>query len=83
MPKNGDVLLDTSIIVDHLRGKLELGAALSRAEEFFVPLPVLGELLSEPGGRATSQIQFSGLKNSCALRPYSCQMKEPRSDTRW
>jgi len=45
MPTSGDVLLDTSIIVDHLRARIDLTEHLQQAERVLLPLPALGELL--------------------------------------
>ena len=39
------MILDTSIVIDHLRGNIAVTARLEAADRIFVPLQVLGELL--------------------------------------
>ncbi|MGV3533606.1 MAG: type II toxin-antitoxin system VapC family toxin [Chthoniobacteraceae bacterium] len=41
----GGILLDSSVIIAHFRGKLDLFEHVSTAEPLFVPLVALGELL--------------------------------------
>ncbi|HEX4139346.1 MAG TPA: type II toxin-antitoxin system VapC family toxin [Candidatus Methylacidiphilales bacterium] len=45
MPGIGDVLLDTSVAVAHLRGNPSVALKLAQADALFLPLVALGELL--------------------------------------
>lgn len=38
------VLLDTSVVIDHLRGKIDIAENVPPAEPLFLPLTALGEL---------------------------------------
>ena len=38
------VLLDTSVVIDHLRGKIDTAEKAPPAEPLFLPLTALGEL---------------------------------------
>ena len=38
------VLLDTSVVIDHLRGKIDIAEKAPPAEPLFLPLTALGEL---------------------------------------
>jgi len=43
-PMNGNVLLDTTVVVAHLRGDAALTARLQQADALYLPLTALGEL---------------------------------------
>ena len=38
------ILLDSSVVIPHLRGRLDLGAQVAPGEPLFLPLTALGEL---------------------------------------
>ena len=38
------ILLDSSVVIPHLRGRLDLAAQVAPAEQLFLPLTALGEL---------------------------------------
>jgi predicted nucleic acid-binding protein len=38
------ILLDSSVVIPHLRGRLDLGAQVASSEPLFLPLTALGEL---------------------------------------
>lgn len=38
------VLLDTSVVIDHLRGKINIAEKMASADPLFLPLTALGEL---------------------------------------
>ena len=59
---NGNVLLDTTIVVAHLRGDAALTAQLQQANALYLPLTALGELYygayrSKNPARGLAQIQ--------------------------
>jgi predicted nucleic acid-binding protein len=46
MPETGSVLLDTSIVVAHLRGIQPVTLKLEQFDTLFLPMVALGELLA-------------------------------------
>ena len=51
----GSVLLDTSVVVDYLRRDPILHQNIDRVDDVYLPLVVLGELLTELTNRVTQQ----------------------------
>lgn len=45
MPETGNVLLDTSVVIAHLRGTVAVTSRLEQFETLFLPIVSLGELL--------------------------------------
>ncbi len=62
MPANGDVLLDTSVVIPYFKGETALRASFLASPTLYLPLTVLGELhcganLSRNPAKSLAQIQ--------------------------
>ncbi len=44
MPANGDVLLDTSVVIAYFKGDASVGTQVRASSSLYLPQPALGEL---------------------------------------
>lgn len=62
MPANGDVLLDTSVVIAYFKGDASVGTQVRASSSLYLPQPALGELycgahLSQNPGKHLAQIR--------------------------
>jgi tRNA(fMet)-specific endonuclease VapC len=62
MPETGNVLLDTSVVIAHLRGVQPVASKLQQFNTLFLPIVVLGELLCGIRKSARAQENLSDLQ---------------------
>jgi tRNA(fMet)-specific endonuclease VapC len=66
----GGILLDSSVVIDHLRGKLDIAAQLSPNELLFLSLTALGELYKgvlKSGNPAKNRAQLETFLRTVAV----------------
>lgn len=64
------ILLDTSVIIAHLRGRIDIAAKAPAAEPLFLPLTVLGELYKgvlRAGNPTRSRAQLDSFLKTVAI----------------
>ena len=62
MPETGNVLLDSSVVISHLRGIEAVTLKMEQFETLFLPIVALGELLCGIRKSARTQENLSGLQ---------------------